>query len=652
MPHVSLALALKWRWYNSWIGADPSFQQSAVRDESEETAMLSADRITKNAIHCAIAFLLCAAALAAAAQSAPPKPQTKTADATLHSEQDWWRNAVIYEIYPRSFQDTNGDGIGDLNGITRRLDYLKELGIDAIWLTPVYPSPQVDFGYDISDYRAIDPQYGTMADFDRLVKEASKRHIRVMMDMVMNHTSDRHQWFLDSRSSRNNPYRDWYVWRDGKGVTADSKGEPPNNWQSYFGHSAWQWDEKTRQYYYHKFYIQQPDLNWNNPKVKQAFENIIAYWLKRGVGGFRFDAITTLFEDPQLRDEGVVKDKDGNTVINAYGDPQLDDSRTNNQPGVHQVMVQMRAQADKFGSSAFPGARVLIGETYLPNVGELAKMYGTADKPEFELPMDTQIGFINKLDVAEFRSKLSDAETKINGNVPLLVFDNHDNPRLDMRYGDGVHDTEIQRVISTVLFASRGAALFYYGDEIGMKTTPPKRKQDVKDPIGITGWPKEKGRDGERTPMQWTAGPDAGFTTGSPWLPVPPSAAALNVEAEKANADSLFNWYRNLIQLKKTVPAFAHGTNVMLDTENTKVLSWARQVPGMPEVVVSANFTSEPQTVNLTVSGEANGTGLKDNHLKTLLKSPGSKDPVSLDRIELEPFGVYIGEAVPEQPPL
>ena len=582
-------------------------------------------------------LLMSAAALAAGGQSVPAKTKTEARSASQLYEANWWKNAVIYEIYPRSFQDTNGDGIGDLKGITERLDYLKELGVDAIWLTPVYPSPQVDFGYDISDYRSIDPQYGTVEDFDRLVDEASKRHIRVMMDMVMNHTSDKHRWFLESRSSKDNPYRDWYVWRDGKGQTASSKGEPPNNWQSYFGHSAWQWDAKTRQYYYHKFYIQQPDLNWYNPKVHEAFKDIVAFWLQRGVGGFRFDAITTLYEDPQLRDEGVVKDKNGKPVINAYGDPQLDDSWTNNQPGVHEVVGEMRAEADKFNYDAFPGTRVLIGETYLPNVGELAKMYGTAEKPEFQLPMDTQVGFIDKLDVAEFRSRLADAETGINGNIPLLLFDNHDNARLDKRYGDGVHDTDIQRAISTILFASRGAALFYYGDEIGMKTTPPTRKKDVKDPIGITGWPNEKGRDGERTPMQWDASVNAGFSKAKPWLPVPPSATAINVAAESRDPDSLLAWYEDVIRLKKTIPAFERGRNTMLDTKNTKVLSWMRKAPGGPPVVVSVNFTAQPQTVSLSVPG-FNGK------LKTLLKTSGAADPVALDQIQLGPFGVYVGK--------
>jgi alpha-glucosidase len=568
------------------------------------------------------------------------KPASSTT-ATSLSQQDWWKNAVIYEIYPRSFQDSNGDGIGDLNGITQRLDYLKELGVDAIWLTPVYPSPHVDFGYDISDYCAIDPQYGTLADFDRLITEANKRQIRVLMDMVMNHSSDQHEWFKQSRSSRTNPYRDWYMWNDGKGQTATSKGVPPNNWQSLFGHSAWEWDERTRQYYYHKFYKEQPDFNWHNPAVRKAFEDIIAFWLKRGVGGFRFDAITTLFEDPNLADEGVVLDKSGNIVINAYGDPQLDNSKTDNLPGIHEVMQEMRATVDLFSNCHFPGTRVLIGETYMANIEELAKMYGPPDKPEFHLPMDTQVGFINKLDVHEFRTKLTEAETNLRAHVPLLVFNNHDNPRFDLRYCDGVHDEDIQRVLSTILFATRGSALFYYGDEIGMKTTPPKRKQDVKDPIGITGWPREKGRDGERTPMQWDATANAGFTTGKPWLPVPRSARQINVAKQAGKPDSLFSWYQSLIRLKKTQPAMACGANLMLDTENPNVLSWARQILGAPQIFISVNFTAKSQTVQL---GASSAAGVRARTLKTLLKTPGGPDPTSLSEIRLGPYGVYIGE--------
>ena len=380
-------------------------------------------------------------------------------------------------------------------------------------------------------------------------------------------------------------------------------------------------------------------MNWDNPKIHDAFKDIVGFWLKRGVGGFRFDAITTLFEDPQMRDEDVLLDKDGKPVLDPAGKPALNDTRTNNLPGTHPVMQEMRAWSDTFNSNKFPGTRVLIGETYLPNIAELAKQYGAADKPEFHLPMDTQVGFINKLNVAEFRAKLNDVETGINGNIPLLVFDNHDNPRLDARYGDGVHDTDIQRVISTMLFASRGTALFYYGDEIGMKTTPPTRKEDVKDPVGIVAWPYFKGRDGERTPMQWDATPNAGFAPAAttPWLPVPPTYTTVNVKAEVGDPNSLFTWYQALIRLKKTNPTFAHGDNNMLDTANTKVLSWVRQIAGAPAVVVSVNFTADPQTVSLTVPNSS-GT------VKTLLKTPSAKDPASISQIELGPFGVYIGE--------
>jgi alpha-glucosidase len=444
-----------------------------------------------------MAFCSCAAIEA----QRPGTQKTSRAPAVENGDV-WWKHAAIYEIYPRSFQDSNGDGVGDLNGITSRLDYLKALGVDAIWLTPIYPSPQVDFGYDISNYVAIDPQYGTMADFDHLMAEAKKRNIRVIMDMVMNHTSDKHPWFIESESSRSNPKRDWYVWANGKGP-----GQPPNNWQSVFGHSAWQYSPKTGQWYYHKFYIQQPDLNWRNPKVEQAMWGVVRFWLGKGVSGFRLDAVPTLFEDASLKDEKVLPG------TNKFGDPKIDESLTVNLPDVHNVMRDLRKV-----TNSFPGHRVLIGETYLPNVQELEKWYG-ANHDELQLPMDMQVGFINKLDVNLFRQHINEAEHDIDDNQPLFVFDNHDNPRMDMRYGDGMHNAEIERMLATILFATRSTAMMYYGDELGMKTTPPTRVEDVKDPIGKIGWPEEKGRDGERTPMQWNGSLEAGFTTSDkPWL--------------------------------------------------------------------------------------------------------------------------------------
>ncbi len=568
-------------------------------------------------------------ALSMGFQPAWSQTSTTTKSNSAPAIEPWWKHAVFYQVYPLSFQDTNGDGKGDLKGITQRLDYLKTLGVDAIWLTPVYPSPLVDFGYDISNYVAIDPVYGTMADFDKLIAEAKKRDIRVIMDFVMNHTSDKHPWFIESASSRTNPKHDWYVWRDGKGP-----GQPPNNWQSGFGHSAWEFDAKRSQYYFHHFYIQQPDLNWDNPKVKAAMFDAARFWLKRGVAGFRLDAVDTLFEDPQLRDEEVIKDNDGKPKVNAFGDPVLDQSLTVNLPKLHEVLAGLRVVTD-----TFPGQRVLIGETYMPNVAELAKMYGVKND-ELQLPMDTQIGMINKLDVPTFRQKILEAETGLNGNLPLLVFDNHDNPRMDARYGDGVHDEDIQRVLSTILFTTRGAALMYYGDEIGMKTTPPTRKEDVKDPVGVTGWPNAKGRDGERTPMQWDDSTNAGFTTGKPWLPIPDSYKTVNVKAEVMNFNSLLNWYKQLIELRRAQPSLRDGNNVMLNTTDNNVLSWLRQASGKPAVVVSCNFTAQPQKVSIDLTG----VGLGGKSATTLMKTPGSSDPASLKDINLPPFGVYIGE--------
>ena len=552
----------------------------------------------------------------------------------LTTNPDWWKNAVIYEIYPRSFQDSNGDGIGDLNGITSRLDYLHSLGVDAIWLTPVYPSPQVDFGYDISDYTAIDPQYGTLADFDRLVNEARKRKIGIIMDLVLNHTSDKHPWFIESASSRTNPKADWYVWHDPKMV--NGKREPPNNWESVFGHSAWQWDPARQQYYYHRFYIQQPDLNWTNPEVRKAMYNVERFWIQRGVAGFRLDAITALFEDPQFRDEAYVLGPNGKPLINAYGDPEVRSDRTDNLPEVHDVLRELREVADQTHGRKV----VLIGETYLRSIADLRRMYGQHND-ELDLPMDMEVGFINHFDVDMFRRRINEAETEIDGNMPLFVFDNHDNPRWD-RYDHEAHHEDVGRVIATLLFASRDTAMMYYGDEIGMVTTPPTRKEDVKDPIGITGWPKEKGRDGERTPMQWNDGPDAGFASAGvkTWLPIPPSYKTTNVAAEEHDSDSMLHWYEQLIALKKQDAALHDGEEVMLNTGDEHVVSWLRKSSDGEAVVVACNLTGQPEAVSFDLSAQ----GIHGAHLTTLLETPGAATPASPASVQLGPFGVYIGK--------
>ena len=557
---------------------------------------------------------------------------------------NWWKNAVIYEIYPRSFQDSNGDGIGDLNGITSRLDYLQKLGINAIWLTPIYPSPQVDFGYDISDYYSIDPQYGTLADFDRLVAAAHQRHIGIIMDLVLNHTSDQHPWFKESASSRTNPKADWYMWRDPKMVNGHR--EPPNNWESLFGGSAWQWDPARQQYYYHRFYIQQPDLNWSNPQVRQAMYNVERFWIRHGVAGFRLDAITSLFEDPQDRNEPYVLGPNGKPLINAYGDKVVQTIYTDDLPEVHSVIRQLRQVADQTAGRKV----VLIGETYLDSVADLRSWYG-AHNDELELPMDMEIGFINQWNVPLFRRRINEAETQIDGHEPLFVFDNHDNPRWDRYqfdasghsvFGYGPYHDDIGRVLSTVLFASRDTAMMYYGDEIGMVTTPPTRKEDVRDPIGIRGWPKEKGRDGERTPMQWNDAPNAGFSAAGvkTWLPIPPSYATYNVAAEQQEPNSMLRWYQQLIALKQQDPALHAGREIMLNTADNHVLAWLRQSSSGEAVVVVCNFTAQPQTIRFNLQPQR----VTGQRLHTLLITPGAPAPDSLQSVHLGPYGVYIGQ--------
>jgi alpha-glucosidase len=331
--------------------------------------------------------------------------------------------------------DSNGDGIGDLNGIESKLDYLKTLGVDAIWLTPCYPSPHVDFGYDVSDYQNIDPMYGTLADFDRLQAAAKKRGIRIIMDFVMNHTSDQHPWFLESRSSRTSAKRDWYMWHDGK-----APGVPPNNWLSTFGGSAWTFDSKTGQYYYHYFYPQQPDLNWRNPAVHEAMFDVTRWWYKRGVAGFRLDAVDTLFEDPTLRDNPVLPG------LNKFGDPNEQDLYNTKLPEVHDVLRDLRKVADE--SSA-----VLIGETWTKDVNELKQYYGEHND-ELQMPMDFMFTKVDKLSPPEFRRQIAAVDSA--GGWPVFVLSNHDIVRSYVRYGDGQHNDAIAKLMAS-LYASRHA---------------------------------------------------------------------------------------------------------------------------------------------------------------------------------------------------
>jgi alpha-glucosidase len=564
----------------------------------------------------------------------------------------WWKNALIYEIYPRSFADSNGDGVGDLNGITEHLDYLQDLGVDAIWLTPMYPSPQVDFGYDIADYEAIDPMYGTLADFDRLQAESHKRDMRVVVDMVLNHTSDQHAWFIESASSRDNPKADWYVWHSG--VPVDSPGiteyqkrfaregmAPPNNWVAGFGGPAWEWVPARKQFYYHFFYKQQPDLNWRNPAVEAAMFSMMQFWLDRGVAGFRLDAIPMLFEDPQLRNEG---ERGG---LNAHGDPNLDHRYTYNLPEVHDVLRRLRRLVD-----TYPGDPVLIGEIYAFRTADLDAWYGGAAHDGLQLPMDTLVGFGHSFlgqpppfRASHFRRYIEEAAMQLHGSRPLFVFDNHDNTRSMDRFGDGVHDTEIAKLIATMLFTTPATAMTYYGAELGMRTTTPTRKEEVKDPIGVTGWPEEKGRDGARTPMQWTPGPQAGFSI-SPhtWLPVAPNYKTVNVQSEAEDPQSLLHWYKRLIALRRTDSALRSGGIVMLDKDNADVLAYVRTTEeGRAAVVVAMNMSDQAQTVawDLASAGVAATSFEVLAATHTFSQAAGSADSLTLP-----PFSAWVAAVV------
>ena len=540
----------------------------------------------------------------------------QTRDAEGHA---WWQHAVFYEIYPRSFADSNNDGTGDLPGITSKLDYLKDLGVDAIWITPCFPSPQVDFGYDVSDYNNIDPKYGTLADFDRLVEEGKKRNVRIVLDFVMNHSSDKHQWFVDSRSSRKAEHRDWYVWHDGRGA-----GKPPNNWLSTFGGSAWKWDAKTKQYYYHFFYRQQPDLNWRNPAVEKAMFDVPRFWFKRGVTGFRLDAVDTLFEDPQLRDNPILPGK------NAYGDPNMQNKYNTKLPEVHDVLRKLRAVADESDA-------VLIGETWTKDVSELKQYYGEHSN-ELQMPMDLLFATVNKLSAPEFRRQIAAVDSA--GGWPVYLFSNHDIRRQYDRYGDGKHNDAIAKLLAGFYLTLRGTPIMYYGEEIGMRNNDPKRREDVKDPIGRLGWPKEKGRDGERTPMQWSTAPNAGFTKGKPWLPVPPTYRTHNVAAERADPNSILNFYRHVLALRRNNPAVREGKYVALNESDPNVLSYLRQYKDQAVLVV-LNMSAAPQKVNFDLSGQ----GFSSAKLKPLVSTTARPNSsVTEAQAELDGFGVLIAQ--------
>jgi alpha-glucosidase len=497
----------------------------------------------------------------------------------------WWQRGIIYEVYPRSFQDTDHDGIGDLAGILARLDYLVELGVDVLWIAPIYPSPMADFGYDISDYCGIDPRFGTLADFDRLLKAAHERGLKLILDFVPNHTSIEHPWFLESRSSRLNPKRDWYLWHD-----AAEDGGPPNNWLSNFGGSGWEWDAITGQYYYHSFLKQQPDVNWRNPDLREAMFKVLRFWLDRGVDGFRVDVMWLLFKDEQFR----------NNPVNPASHPSSPASQrllpiyNSDRPEVHDLVAKMRSVLDSYGE------RLLIGEIYLP-IHQLVLYYGK-DLRGATLPFNFQLIQCpwNADAIAQI---IRDYEAALpSGAWPNWVLGNHDQARIASRVGP-----EQARVAAMLLLTLRGTPTLYYGDELGM-TNVTILPQDVHDPAEKNEPGLGQGRDPERTPMPWDSSPSAGFSDAKPWLPLGVEHAQVNVANLLRDQSSALTLYHALIHLRRTNEVLISGgiEGVVADKA---VLHYERR-DGDQNFAIFLNFSQEQKA---TVS--ARGQVVVSTHL-------------------------------------
>ncbi len=481
----------------------------------------------------------------------------------------WWKHGVIYHIYPRSFMDSNADGIGDLNGIISKLDYLSELGVDGIWLSPVFLSPNVDFGYDVSDYRRIDPAYGTMDDFKTLIETAHSKGIRVINDMILNHTSDQHPWFIESKSSAENSKRHWYIWRDGY------KGGPPNNWKSALGGSAWTLDEASGQYYYHSFFGEQPDLNWRNPMLPAVFSGEFKFWLDMGVDGFRLDVINLIAKDKKFRDNPYM-----------FGLPFFQKHVfTRNRHKSYKIVNQLRKQVDQYDN------RVLVGEIYTmpPGNSEIAASY-LANGNGLHMAFDFSLIF-RSWSAGKYYKCIRDWYSNIpEQGWPCNVLSNHDLFRSSDRFPWRRHKNEKAKISAALLLTIKGTPFIYYGEEIGMRNMK-IRYRDIRDPLGKRYWPFFTGRDRARTPMQWSPDKHAGFTEGTPWLPVNSDAVFRNTENQNKDENSLINLYRAIIKIRKNHPAMQQGRWVPLITGRKGILAYARILPE-ERIVVILNFTA------------------------------------------------------------
>ncbi|HQI87117.1 MAG TPA: alpha-glucosidase [Anaerolineae bacterium] len=561
----------------------------------------------------------------------------------------WWQTAVFYQIYPRSFADGNGDGIGDFIGMTAKLDYLKDLGIDALWLSPHFPSPQADCGYDVADYMGVAPEYGTLDDFKTFLTEAHRREIRVILDMVFNHTSDQHPWFIESRSSRNNPKRDWYVWRD-----PAPGGGPPNNWESTFTGSAWEYDETTGQYYYHFFLKEQPDLNWRNPEVKAAMWDAVRFWLDLGVDGYRLDAIGTIFEDPAMPDQTT-----GMTLLDLYRQGMVAQSPSEAEAvesvwkemfkhqvdrfdEMHPLMKELRAVVDEYVD------RMLVGED--DNIA----YYGNGDD-ELHMVFNFPLVRTDRLTPAHIRQNQAERLSALPpGAWPCNTLGNHDSPRVWSRFGDGVHDRELAQLSLALMLTLRGTPFLYNGEEIGMTNTPFDDVALLRDTLALRqydmavrlgGMPPQEAaalvcretRDVCRTPVQWANAPNAGFCPAdvTPWLPVNPNyAAGVNVADQADDPRSMLAFYKRMLALRKQAPALIAGDYTPLLEDHADCLCFLRHTEAQTCLVV-LNYSETAHTLAFDL----------DNAPSRLLFSSADRpDAGDLSALTIAPFEIYIAE--------
>ncbi len=551
----------------------------------------------------------------------------------------WWREAVCYQIYPRSFADSNGDGIGDILGIINKLDYLNELGITALWISPFYPSAQLDWGYDISDYKAVHPDYGTLDDVDRLIEAAHQRGIHILLDLVLNHTSDQHHWFLEARNSRDNPYRDWYIWHDG------SPGVPPNDWESIFGGSAWEWDPVTEQYYYHFFFKEQPDLNWRNPKVRQAIYDVMRFWLNRGVDGFRLDAIGSLFEDEHLTNsstEGTLESMFIRARSGVFADWELMARKMRyqmNLPEIHEVLAEMRSLVNEYGN------RVLLGESADESLcgsgnDQLHSVFnfGLTDLP---------------LNAAQLHGNLSTRLSRFPvGAQDCNTLSNHDRRRSYSVYADGKHDLQRARAALALITFLPGTPVFYYGEEIGMTNLALTELEQLRDEFGIRFYHilRERygiahaeafqtasefmGRDGARTPMQWSGQPGAGFTSDyvDIWLPVNPNhLLGVSVAAQYSDKNSMLTFFKEIVRLRLENPALKKGDITLLPAHDDVLAFWRES--SEQRCLVGLNLSEDPKILPI---GRASLGTVYSTGIEPFFATNGA--------LHLGPYQIYVGE--------